>query len=182
MMSRPILSALIAVLIFAVGIAVGWIGRGAQSSLPDVPTIAFYDGWRLACPASSQKDKPCTISNDLVDSKTQRHVAQLAIVPTKSGTVLAVTAPFDVLLTAGVGVALGADKPRTYPYQTCTEAGCIAEIPMDDALRTAMLRGGQGKLLFGSLDGKTVAVVFSLHGFKRANTILEAHAHGGSLL
>jgi invasion protein IalB len=174
--SRPLLSAVIAVVIFAVGAAAGWIGRGMHSG-PDVPTIAIYDGWRLACPPLSQTDQPCAISNDLVDAKSQRRVAQLTIVPTKSGTILAITAPYDVLLTAGVGLAVGDGKPRLYSYQTCNGTGCIATIPIDDAMRDAMLHAKTGKLLFGSLNQRAISVLFSLQGFDRADKALEARQH-----
>ena len=174
------LGGIAAVLIFAAGAAVGWFAKGADR--PDVPTISLYDGWRLACPPDSQTDKPCAISNDLVDSKTQSRVAVLTVLRSKTGTVLVVTAPFNVLLPEGLGLALGNDKPRAYAFQTCNPAGCIAEIKMDDALRDAMRNATQGKLLFGSLDRKTVTVEFSLQGFDRADKAFEAHQHRHSFL
>jgi invasion protein IalB len=177
---RVVLGGVVAVLIFAVGAAIGWIGKA--STIPDVPTISIYDGWRLACPAASQNDKPCAISNDLIDSKTQSKVAQLTILPAKKGKVLVVTAPFNVLLPEGFGLVLGKDKPRVYPFQTCSPAGCIAEVKMDDALRDAMRHTEQGKLLFGNLEQKTVTIEFSLKGFGRADKAFEAHQHRHSFL
>jgi invasion protein IalB len=176
--SRTILGVVIAILIFAAGAVVGWLGGSAQPALADVPTVAIYDGWRLACPAASQKTMPCVISNDLIETKTGKKVAQLAIVPAKSGSVLVVTAPFDVLLTAGMGLVLDGGKPRAYPYVTCNNAGCIAQIPFDDALRSEMRSAKQGKLLFGNLDRKTVAVMFSLDGFARADDAIKARQSG----
>lgn len=178
--SRAVWLGAAAIVAFVVGIAIGWMVGRANPPPPDIPTIAIYDGWRLACPAASRKDLPCTISNDLVESKTGRRVAQLTLLPAKTGTALIVTVPFDVLLTAGAGLSLGDAKPRIYPYLTCNNAGCIAQIPVDDALRAQMRASGQGKLLVGSLDRKTVQIVFSLSGFARADDAMKArqNRHG----
>jgi invasion protein IalB len=177
---RIVLGGIVAVLIFAVGVAVGWVGNG--SARPDVPTISIYDGWRLSCPPASQNDKPCAISNDLVDTKTHDRVAELAMLHTKKGTVLVVTAPFNVLLPEGLGLVLGKDKPRVYSFQACNTVGCIAEIKVDDALRNELRQTAQGKLLFGNLDRKTVAIEFSLQGFEQADKAFEAHRHRHSFL
>lgn len=179
---RAVLGGVILILILTVAFVGGWIVRGMHATDSNVPTIALYDGWRLSCPAASRPDLPCAISNDLIDSKNQRHIAQMTIVPVKTGAVLVVTAPYDVLLPAGMGLVLGNDKPRAYPYQLCNLAGCVVQIPFDDNLRNAMLNNDQGKLLFGSLNKKIVAVVFSLKGFADAEKALEAHQNKNSFL
>ncbi len=177
---RAALGIVIAILIFGAGVVLGWIGGRAHPAPADVPTVAVYDGWRLACPAASRKDLPCAISNDLIETKTQRRVAQLTMVPNKTGAVLVVTVPHDVLLTAGIGLVLGDAKPRVYPYLTCNSAGCIAQIPLDEALLAQMRQAGNGKLLVGSLDRKTVQIVFSLSGFARADEAFMARQNGSS--
>lgn len=179
---RAVLGGVFVILMLAAGFVAGWIGRGMQAADSNVPTIALYDGWRLSCPPAVRTDLPCAISNDLVDARNRRQIAQLTIVPAKTGTVLVVTAPYDVLLPAGLGLVLGSDKPRAYPYQFCNFAGCVAQIPFDDNLRNAMLNNSQGKLLFGSLNKKVVAVVFSLKGFADAEKALEAHQNKSSFL
>ena len=179
---RPALLGVAALVIFAVGLALGWMGGAAHPALPDVPTVADYDGWRLACPAASRKDIPCAITNDLTDSKSGRRVAQLAMVPAKSGAILVVTAPFDVLLPSGIGLVLGNAKPRAYPYLTCNNAGCVAQIQLDDGQLAQMRQGQQGKLLVASLNRKTVEILFSLGGFVRADKALQDRQSGHSFL
>jgi invasion protein IalB len=176
---RAVQIAAAALVIFAAGIAVGWFLHNKPSGgRAEVPTEALYDGWRLACPSASQMDKPCVLSNDLVDSKTNARIAQLAIVPAKSGTVLAITAPFDVLLPPGLGLGFGNDKPHVYAYRTCNYAGCIVEIPLDDALKSSFENSANGKLLLASLSGKLVSISFSLSGFPRAEKALLANQKG----
>ena len=175
------MSVVIAVVIFAVGIAVGWFVRGSNSLPSDVPTVAVYDGWRLSCPAASQADRSCAISNDLQDSKSGRRIAQMVIARGKTGPVLVVTVPFDVLLPAGVGLAVGDAKPRTYPYQICNQSGCIAEIPFGDDLRAAMHQPGQGKLIVASLSRKSVSILFPLKGFARADEAMSSRQNGHNL-
>jgi invasion protein IalB len=98
----------------------------------------------------------------------------LTIVPAKTGPVLVVTAPYDVLLTSGLGLVFGTGKPRVYPFQTCNLVGCVAEIALTPGLREAMLQAKDGKLLFGSLNQKVVAISFSLQDFRRAEKALFA--------
>jgi invasion protein IalB len=179
---RAIVTLVVAILIFVAGAVVGWVGGRAHPALADVPTVAMYDGWRLACPAASHKDVPCAISNDLVETKTGKRVAQLTLVHAKERVVLVVTVPFDVLLTSGVGLDLGDGKPRAYHYLTCNSAGCIAQIPVDANMQAQMRQGQRGKLLLGSLDRKTVAIVFSLTGFAAADDALAARRHSHSFL
>jgi invasion protein IalB len=179
---RGALSVVVLILMLAVGFVAGWICRGMHAANGSVPTIALYDGWRLSCPPAARTDLPCAISNDLIDSKNRRQIAQLTIVPAKAGAVLVITAPYDVLLPAGLGLVIGNDKPRAYPYQFCNFAGCVVQIRFDDNLRDAMVKAQQGKLLFGSLDKKIVAVVFSLKGFADAEKALEAHQNKNSFL
>lgn len=177
-LARAALIVAAVIVVFALGMAAGWFLHGKPAGRADVPTIAVYDGWRLACPSASQMDRPCVLSNDLIDSKTNARVAQFTIVPAKSGTILAITAPFDVLLPPGLGLVLGNDKPRTYAYQTCNANGCIVEMPMDDAMKASFENSSDGKLLLASLNGKLVSVTFSLKGFPRAEKALIANQKG----
>lgn len=152
--------------LFAAGLALGWLGERQMAPVPrDVPSIAIYDDWRLACPAASGGKGACVARQDVVDTNSGTHAAILSL----SGATLTVTVPFNVLIASQLGLAVGDGKPRIVPYITCIEAGCVANLAVDDTLRAALRRGDRGRILFARMDKQTVQTNFSLHGFARAD-------------
>ena len=158
-----------AVLLFVAGGLAGWIGHSLAAPPDKVGTISVYEDWRLACPALSAKDGSCALAQDIMDSRTGSDIAKLAIGRGKTGLEMIVTGPLDMLIQPGMGVALGSDKIRVYPYQTCTAAGCVAIIPVDGSLMSSMRSTNQGRLLFVLPNTKPVGLPFSLKGFVSAD-------------
>lgn len=150
------------------GLIAGWAGHALMAEPPDVPTIRVFDDWRIGCPKLSDTKSNCSLAQDIIDEKIGRQIARLQLIDTKPGRVLIVTVPFDTLLPSGVGLQLGKDKVRVYPYKTCDMSGCIVEIKADDALIKAMRPERDAKLLIAQLDNKVAALPFSLKGFARA--------------
>ena len=177
--SRTVIWLAVALVTFVAGV---WIGRASTPRPPGVPTISFYQDWRLSCPSSAQKDGTCALSENLVDTGTHVQVAQLTMGQSQKGRVLVVTTPFDVLLGSGIGLALGNGKPRVYPYLTCTSAGCIAEVPIDDALHDSFRQESSGRLFVAGLSNQTASMAFSLKGFKDADDAAMAHRKGHRFL
>jgi invasion protein IalB len=151
--------------LFAGGLVLGWLAARQLVLVPrDVPSVAVYDDWRLACPAAGGKGG-CVARQDVVDGKSGAHVATLSL----AGRALTIVVPFNVLIAAQLGVAVADGKPRMVPYATCTEAGCVASMTVDDALRASLRGADRGRILFARMDRQTVQVPFSLHGFARAD-------------
>jgi invasion protein IalB len=178
-LSRTVIWLALALVTLVVGV---WIGRASAPHAPGVPTISFYQDWRLSCPSSAQKGGNCTLSENLIDTGTHVQVAQLTMAQTSKGRVLVITTPFDVLLGSGVGVALGTDKPKAYPYLTCTSAGCVAEVPIDNALYDSFRQEASGRLYVAGLNNQTAAMTFSLKGFKDADDAATAFRKGHRFL
>ena len=79
----------------------------------------------------------------MLDAKSRTELARLSIFHTKeAGNTLIVTVPFNVLLDPGIGISLGNDKPRVYPFETCNGVGCIVRIKFDEDLQKAIGDGG----------------------------------------
>jgi invasion protein IalB len=169
--STPVRSAIAAVLLI-VGLVAGWFGHKALTAPPDVPTVSVFQDWRLACPALSEKDGSCEIQQDVLDAHSHTELARLSIFhfkdpnnSNKDGNTLIVTVPFNVLLEPGIGLGLGNDRPRVYPYETCNGVGCIVRIDFDEDLAKAIGAAPQARILFAGLDGKPVGLPFSLKGY-----------------
>ena len=158
----------IAAAILVLGLIVGWFGHKALSAPPDIPTVAVYDDWRVACPQSTIKDATCEIQQDVLDAKSHSELARISVFKMKDANTLLVTVPYNVLLDPGIGLGLGNDKPRIYPFETCNGVGCVVRIPFDDGLAKAIGAAQQARILFAGLDGKPVGLPFSLKGYKEA--------------
>jgi len=177
-MSRTTM-AVAAALIFVAGALAGWlVARISASPSREVATISLYGDWRLACPAAAQTDQFCVLSQSVIDSKTHARVANLVLVHAKTGPALIVTVPYNVMIASGIGLAFGKDKPRVYPLMTCDGEGCIAKIPVDDALRSGMRQNPQGRILFANMQKQVVQISFSLNGFVRADNIARESGSG----
>jgi len=159
--------------VFIVGALLGWIGRGILAGPDDVPTMTVYQDWRLICPARTEKEGSCRITQDIVDSKAGQQIASLVFFKQtekdkKESTVLAVSVPLNILLEPGIGLKFGNDI-KTYQYKTCTEGGCVAIIPVDDQLQAALNGTDSASLTVARLDGKAVDLPFSTKGFAKAH-------------
>jgi len=158
--------------VFVVAALLGWIGRGLLAGPPDVMTITAYDDWRLMCPSSKEKDASCRMTQDIVDTKSGQTVASLLVAKEiekdkSESTVMAISVPLNVLLEPGVGLKFG-NEVKTYQYKTCTEGGCIAVVPYDDALQNSIEGASDAAISVARLDGKTVELPFSTKGFDAA--------------
>ncbi len=164
----------IALGVLIVGLAVGWIGRGAHDNV-GVPRIAFYQDWRLACPADKDQKASCQLATDVADPRSGTRLAQLAIgrQADKNGdVVMVVTVPLTVLIPPGVGLQFGAST-QTYPYMTCVAAGCVAMVPVDDKLRASMGGAQTMGLVVTAQNGRTVNLPISVQGYGDASKALQ---------
>jgi invasion protein IalB len=177
--STPVRAGL-AVVLLVLGLIVGWFGHKAFSAPPDVATVSAYQDWRIACPASTDKETTsCEIRQDVLDAKSHSPLASLAIFRLKGVATMVVTVPLNVLLEPGIGLQFGTDKPRVFPYEVCTEGGCVVRLPFDDSLAKAMLAAArsttsQARILLVGMDAKPAALPFSLKGYKDVINVFDS--------
>ena len=160
-----------------VGLILGWMVRGVSTYNTHAASIATYDDWRVACPASDTKDASCELSTDVVDRAQPgaNPVARTTITTDKDGkTVLGFTLPYGVALEAGMGLRIGKDPVKVYPYRTCNTVGCIAVTPFDAALATSLKGADDAAVMFAGLDGKPVSVPMSFKGYSKSYSAWKA--------
>src|SRR5579872_4244559 len=90
-----------------VGLLLGWMVRGVATYNVHAATIANYEDWHVACPASEVKEGACELSTDVIDKSgaTPNTIARASISTVKDGKqVLAFVLPFGVALEAGMGL------------------------------------------------------------------------------
>ena len=160
---------IVGVVALLVGLLLGWMVRGVATYNVHAAQVATYDDWRVACPSAEMKEAACELSTDLID-KSQPNGAVLAratITTDKDGKqIMGFTLPFGVALEAGMGMRIGKDPVKVYPYRTCNSVGCIATTPFDEPLSNSLKGSDDAAVLFAGLDGKPVSVPFSFKGYQ----------------
>ena len=167
-----------------VGLALGWAVRGVTGYNMATQFMTSFDSWRVACPAATQKEANCEMIQDIVDSQSRSEIVRVAIGKQPDGkAIIDLTMPLGVALEPGVGLTFAADvTPKdakdaealkqsmiTAKYRTCTQQGCIVDIPIDDKLQASLDAGKDAHLLFaGANDSKPIAIPISLKGYAAA--------------
>ena len=160
-----------------VGLILGWMVRGVATYNVHQASIATYEDWRVACPQAVSDDPAvkdtahCELSTDVVDKSqgTPSAVARATITTDKDGKqVLGFVLPFGVALEAGMGLKVGKDPVKVYPYRTCNSIGCIATTSFDDKLATSLKSTDDASVMFAGLDGKPVSVPMSIKGYQQS--------------
>jgi invasion protein IalB len=163
---------IIGAIVLGGGIA-GWIGRGVLTGPPDTTTVTLYQDWQLICPASKDKDKHCEIIQDVVNEKIGRRVARISMgyIKQEKQPSLMLTVPLGVLLEPGLGLKLGVEDMKAYPYKTCVDDGCVAIIPIDKKLDKSLIAAQDASLAVVTPqgDGKPISLPFSMKGFAQAH-------------
>lgn len=166
-----------------VGAVLGWAVRGVATYNTSTQSMTSYDSWRVACPAANQKEAGCEMIQDVLDSQSHAEITRIAIVKPPGGKLLLnLTMPLGVALEPGVGLTFDSDTEAKDPkaakqamitakYRTCTQQGCIVDIPIDDKLQAQLDGDKDGRLVFVSAnDTKPIAVPLSLKGYSAAKS------------
>ena len=155
-----------------VGLLLGWMVRGVATYNPRAASMAAYDDWRVACPAVDPKDTTsgyCSLMSDVMDPQRGQPIAQIVITTDKDKKpLIGFTLPHGVALEAGMGLQIGKDPVKVFPYRTCTQLGCIATAPFDDNLAKALKGASDAKVMFATLEGKPVGIPMSFKGYGKA--------------
>src|SRR6185312_2074957 len=154
----------IALGIFLVGMFAGYLAHGGRS---DVSRVSFYKDWRLACPADTEAKASCALASDVVEPKSGSRLAQItwgAEANKPDSRVVVISVPLTVLIQPGLGLQIG-DNTTTYKYATCLPSGCVATIPVDDKLATAMENATTLGLVVTSERGEPITLPVSIQGY-----------------
>jgi len=163
---------IVVVLVILGGVIVGWVGRGVLTGPPsDSANMVAYQTWQVICPSSKEKDGACEIVREVIDEKAGQRVGRIAIglEKNKKEPSMVLTVPLGVMLRPGLGVRLGADPVKSYPYATCSAEGCMVVTPFDQKLKDSLLAAQDAALVVATpQDRSGVEVPFSMKGFVEA--------------
>lgn len=143
------------------------LGRGISAN---EVRITSYQDWRVACPAVTPQTPNCTLSSEVTRQPANGTpggtMLTLQISDPAPGSTMTVIVPHGVLLEPGLAITIGNDPMRLRPYETCSNAGCIAFVTVDaDTLKSlSSSMGGQVTVAAPNVQ-QPVGIPFSLKGF-----------------
>ena len=142
------------------------IGGGAGA--PNETRVTTFQDWRVICPPYTPTTPACALTLDVLRDTggVLMTVSMLDPSPANAQPSLSLTVPHGVALDSGIGFSIGTEPMRVRPYETCTNAGCIALVTVDaDTLRS--LSGNMGGQVVLAVPGnpQPVTIPFSLRGF-----------------
>lgn len=76
--------------------------------------------------------------------------------------------PLGTALKAGIRVGVDDGAVTGHQFDYCTRAGCIANVPLTDALLRALKAGNKFTVAWVSAEGKQAGLRFDLVGFTSA--------------
>ncbi|MEY4965474.1 MAG: hypothetical protein RL274_1057 [Pseudomonadota bacterium] len=149
-----------------VGLLLGWMVRGVATYKTNAALLESYEEWRVTCPAATVKEGSCELSSEIMDKSQPQPVARITITADPQGKhVIGFHMPLGVALEAGMGMTIGKDPVKVYPYRTCNAVGCLATVPFDDKFAAALKGATEARLLFATLEGKPIAVNVTFKGY-----------------
>jgi invasion protein IalB len=135
---------------------------GAPPALAQDPPSA----WRVEC-VGDGKTLDCRAIQQMVNREDKQIVVQLsARVPadTKAPALL-IQLPLGISLTEPVQLKVDNGPTERQPVQTCTNAGCIVNVPLKDPLLAAMRNGTLLKITIQDTNKRTINIDVPLLGF-----------------
>lgn len=155
----------------AEGLAIG-IPTGGDVQLGQIYLKEKFENWEQRCEKTKLDADPCQLYQLLKDAQGNS-VAEISIFSlpeTATGPAVAgatFVAPLETLLTEGMRLTVDTNQPRAYPFNVCSNVGCVSRIGFT-AEEVAMFKKGANAtftiLPFVAPDQK-VELKASLKGF-----------------
>jgi len=137
-------------------------GLAPSALAQDTPASA----WRVEC-AGDGKSLDCRAIQQMINRDDKQLVAQLSarIAPDTKAAVLLIQLPLGISLTEPVLLKVDNGTAERYPVQTCTNVGCIVNVPLKEPLMAAMRSGTLLKISLQDTNKRTINIDVPLLGF-----------------
>ena len=148
----------------------GLVLAGAAPGL--APPVRAQDtppsAWRVEC-VGDGKSLDCRAIQQMINRDDKQLIAQLAarMAPDKTA-VLLIQLPLGISLTEPVQLKVDNGTAERFPVQTCTNVGCIVNVPLKDPLLATMRTGTLLKIAIQDTNKRTINIDVPLLGFALA--------------
>lgn len=169
---RIVLISGLAILLLVAGGVITLVGQRllGGSISPNEVRITSYQDWRVLCPAVTPQTPNCTLSTEVTrDAGNGTPAGTLLTLqmssPAPDGS-MTIIVPHGVLLEPGLAFEIGNDPMRVRPYETCSNAGCIAMVTVDADTLKSLRTNSAGNITVAAPNAQQpVKIPFSLKGF-----------------
>ncbi len=148
--------------------ATALIGLAAAAFGAPVVAVAQDNAaaWRVECTGDG-KTLACRAIQQMINRDDKQLVAFLAagIPPDTKAPTLTLQLPLGISLTEPVQLKIDNGAVDRYPVQTCTNAGCVVNVPLKDPLLAALRSGTTLKIGVQDTAKRTVNIDVPLLGF-----------------
>lgn len=161
------------ILLLVAGGVITLVGQRLLGGMPaNEVRITTYQDWRVICPAVTANTPNCTLSSE-VTRGPGGNLLTLSMSDPNPGSTMSLIVPHGVLLEPGLAVTIGSEPMRVRPYETCTNAGCIALMTVDADTLKALQSNMAGQVTVAAPNNpQPLSIPFSLKGFADGYTSL----------
>jgi invasion protein IalB len=138
---------------------------GYAATAPSIAQDAVA-GWRVEC-TSDGKVLECRAIQQMINREDKQLVAQLTarIAPDTKAPALTIQLPLGISLTEPVQLKVDNGAVERLPVQTCTNAGCIVNVPLKEPLLASLRSGTTLKIALQDTSKRTINIDVPLLGF-----------------
>jgi len=145
-----------------------------QGTTPELKVGQIYvvkkeGDWQVRCVKVAEGPEPCH-AYQLIHDDQGNAVAEINVVHLPGGGAVVaganVITPLGTLLQNQMVFAINGSEPKSYPYQWCEVAGCIAQMSLTGLDLEALKSGKAATITISSIGGDAAVVLpVSLNGF-----------------
>ncbi|SPJ22821.1 invasion associated locus B family protein [Palleronia abyssalis] len=146
---------------------------------------AEFGDWQQRCVRAPDGNDPCQLYQLLRDGDGNA-VAEMSIFPLPPGREAAagstIITPLETLLTRSITLSVDGSQPKRYPFEFCTQQGCISRVGFTAAEVEQFKRGAAGRMVIvpAAAPDQTISLTISLSGFTAGfEAVTEANANAG---
>lgn len=146
-------------------------GATAQTPTAQAPSALSetYRNWVVRCQTVEEQDRRCWMVQTLQTGNGGNRILQVELAIAEGATRLVFLTPLGIVLPAGVSLSVDGNALETLPFNTCVNAGCLAEIEPSAELLRQLRRGTTLTAAFRPNRGdSSVPLPVSLAGFSAA--------------
>jgi len=148
-----------------------------QAQTAEAPTslTETYKSWIVRCVTPTAIEgqaapaRICEMVQELNQQKSGQRLLAMALQPTKAeGVTLTFIAPFGLLLSAGLKVAVDGTAVAQGGFRTCLPRGCVSVINLENGTLDKFIAGDTATITMRDTNGREISVTVSLSGFTAA--------------
>ncbi|MEK9904863.1 MAG: invasion associated locus B family protein [Rhodospirillales bacterium] len=163
--------------LFALSIAITFIAVPAsaqqQQQLTNIQSSQNGD-WTMKCGDVPNGGRLCEMTQVINNPRDGKPVMQAAVIkpPGERGALLRFIAPLGIWLRPGISLSIDGAQAQQMDFAFCLRQGCIAQMPLSEALVNSMKRGSAGTVTLQNIRRQKLEFKISLSGFTAGYDLL----------